>query len=156
MFSVLLWHKEKWFGPNWANQWQQVFPDTIFKHLSPTATLLVCSTEPWWEGEIVCGLNKELVCILYAWRFTVHALSINARYWRAVKQTWTVVKLSHTHTHTTDTHIHTQHIDTNHMHTQTTDTNHRYTPYRYTHTIVTHHIDTRHKDKHTKSTLIKD
>ena len=53
-FSVLLCLKGKWFCPIWANQWQQVVPDTIFKALSPTLTRLVCSTEPWWEGEIVC------------------------------------------------------------------------------------------------------
>ena len=78
MSSVLLWHKGKWFGPNWANKWQQVFPDTIFTALSPTLTLLVCSTEPWWEGEIVCRLNKEFdytLCLVFLF---LHYLSMRA------------------------------------------------------------------------------
>ena len=62
MFSVLLWHKGKWFCPIWANQWQQVFPDTIFKPLRPTLTLLVCSTKPWLEGG-----ERERLFVFVTW-----------------------------------------------------------------------------------------
>ena len=61
-FSVLPWHKGKWFCPIWANQWQQVFPDTIFKPLRPTLTLLVCSTKPWLEGG-----ERERLFVFVTW-----------------------------------------------------------------------------------------